>query len=79
MSPYVPASGPQGYCAWKRVDIFIQQINNSGANKDCDLVTHNKSSAEKASGEGDVTDSASLPSLDTILPKTHASLDFTSM
>lgn len=79
MSPYVHASGPQGYCTWKRGDIFIQQINNSGANKDCGLITHIKSSAEKASGEGDMTDSASLPSLDMILPKIHASLDFTSM
>lgn len=58
MSPYVHVSGPQGYCGWKRGDIFMQKINNSSANKDCGLINDIKSSTEKASSEGDVTDSA---------------------
>lgn len=70
MSPYVHAAGPQGYCAWKRDGIFIQKINNSGADKDCGVITHIKSSAEKASTEGDMTGSAGLLGLHMILPKT---------
>lgn len=49
----------------------IQEINNSGADKDCGIITHIKTSAEKASTESDLTDSAGLPGLDMILPKTH--------
>lgn len=71
MSPYVQAAGPQGCCAWKRGDIGIQKINNSGADKDCGVITHVKISAEKASTEGDMTGSAGLPGLDMILPKTY--------
>lgn len=60
-------------------DISSQWINNGNADKACGLITHITSSVEKASDESGVTNSASLPSLDTKLPKTPTLLDLLSM
>lgn len=48
-----------------------KKINNSGADKDCGIITHIKSSAERASTESYLPGSAGLPGLDMILPKTR--------
>lgn len=74
MLPYVHASGPRGYCVWKRGDIFIQLINNSGANKDDGLIILKTQQRRQVVKVHDT-----LPSLDMMLPKTDASLDITAM